>query len=144
MVQVFACLFVPSIAVRCRDQRWVNLTLITLAVTGLLGFLFAPLTTIWFWAVVQGLGQGGLIAIAMTIIVLRSGDAHVAAHLSGMAQCVGYMLAAVGPLLVGLIHSVTGGYGATAILFVVLGLGVAIFGWGAGQAAHVGARTITI
>ena len=144
MVQVFACLFVPSIAVRCRDQRGVNLTLIVLAVTGLLGFLLAPLATVWLWAVIQGLGQGGLIAVAMTIIVLRSGDAHVAAHLSGMAQCIGYMLAAVGPLLVGLIHSITGGYGATAILFVLLGLGVAIFGWGAGRAEHVKARTIAI
>ena len=144
MVQVFACLFVPSIAVRCRDQRWVNLTLIVLAVTGLLGFLFAPLSTVWLWAVVQGVGQGGLIAVAMTIIVLRSGDAHIASHLSGMVQCIGYMLAAIGPLLVGLIHSVTGGYAATAILFVLLGLGVAFFGWGAGRAAHVKARTIAI
>jgi CP family cyanate transporter-like MFS transporter len=144
MVQVFTCLFVPSIAVRCRDQRIVNLILISLALTGLMGFLFAPLSTVWFWAVLQGLGQGGLIAIAMTIIVLRSPDAHVASNLSGMAQCIGYMLAAVGPLLVGLIHSLTGSYAATAILFVLLGIGVAIFGWGAGRAAHVKARTIAI
>ncbi|SFI80710.1 MFS transporter, CP family, cyanate transporter [Phyllobacterium sp. CL33Tsu] len=144
MVQVFACLFVPSIAVRCNDQRGVNLALIALAITGLMGFLFAPLSTVWVWAVLQGLGQGGLIAIAMTIIVLRSPDAHVASHLSGMAQCIGYMLAAVGPLLVGLIHSVTGSYAATAILFVLLGIGVAFFGWGAGRAAHVKARTIAI
>ncbi len=144
MVQVFACLFVPSIAVRCKDQRFVSLSLIALAVTGLLGFLFAPLSTVWLWAIVQGLGQGGLIAVAMTIIVLRSADAHIASHLSGMAQCIGYMLAAVGPLLVGLIHSLTGSYSATAVLFVLLGLGVAIFGWGAGRAAHVNARTIAI
>ncbi|MRG55041.1 MFS transporter [Phyllobacterium sp. SYP-B3895] len=144
MVQVFACLFVPSIAVRCKDQRGVNLALIALAIAGLMGFLFAPLSTVWVWAVLQGLGQGGLIAIAMTIIVLRSPDAHVASHLSGMAQCIGYMLAAVGPLLVGLIHSVTGSYAATAILFVLLGIGVAFFGWGAGRAAHVKARTIAI
>ena len=111
---------------------------------GLLGFLFAPLSTVWLWAVIQGIGQGGLIAVAMTIIVLRSGDAHIASHLSGMAQCVGYMLAAIGPLLVGLIHSLTGSYSATAILFVLLGFGVAIFGWGAGSATHVKARTIQV
>jgi MFS transporter, CP family, cyanate transporter len=144
MAQVFACLLVPSIAVRCKDQRLVNVALVALAVTRLLGFLFAPLSTVWLWAVIQGIGQGGLIAVAMTIIVLRSGDAHIASHLSGMAQCIGYMLAAIGPLLVGLIHSATGGYSATAILFVLLGLGVAIFGWGAGRATHVKARTIQI
>ena len=74
MAQVFACLLVPSIAVRCKDQRLINVALVALAVTGLLGFLFAPLSTVWLWAVVQGLGQGGLIAIAMTIIVLRSAE----------------------------------------------------------------------
>ena len=144
MAQVFACLLVPSIAVRCKDQRLINVTLVGLAVIGLLGFLFAPLSTVWLWAVIQGIGQGGLIAVAMTIIVLRSGDAHIASHLSGMAQCVGYMLAAIGPLLVGLIHSLTGSYSATAILFVLLGFGVAIFGWGAGSATHVKARTIQV
>lgn len=144
MAQVFTCLLVPSIAVRCRNQSLINVALVTIAVAGLLGLLFAPLSTVWLWAVVQGIGQGGLIAIAMTMIVLRSPDSHVASHLSGMAQCVGYMLAAIGPLLVGLIHSVTESYAATAILFVLLGIGVAIFGWGAGRALQVQARTITL
>ncbi|QND50914.1 MFS transporter [Phyllobacterium sp. 628] len=144
MAQVITCLLVPSIAVRCKDQRLINVGLAAIAVTGLLGFLFAPLSTVWLWAIIQGIGQGGLIAIAMTMIVLRSPDSHVASHLSGMAQCVGYTLAATGPLLVGLIHSVTESYAATAILFVLLGLGVAVFGWGAGRAQHVTARTIAL
>lgn len=144
MAQVFTCLLVPSIAVRCRNQSLINVALVTIAVAGLLGLLFAPLSTVWLWAVIQGIGQGGLIAIAMTMIVLRSPDSHVASHLSGMAQCVGYMLAAIGPLLVGLIHSLTESYAATAILFVLLGIGVAIFGWGAGRALQVQARTVTL
>jgi CP family cyanate transporter-like MFS transporter len=61
-----------------------------------------------------------------------------------MAQCVGYMLAAIGPLLVGLIHSLTESYAATAVLFVLLGVGVAVFGWGAGRALHVNARTVPL
>ncbi|MGH6859231.1 MAG: CynX/NimT family MFS transporter [Phyllobacterium sp.] len=144
MVQVLTCLAIPSIAVRCKDQRLIGVLLVALATAGLLGMLFAPLFTVWVWAVIQGIGQGGLIALAMTIIVLRSPDSHVASHLSGMAQCVGYMLAAVGPLLVGLIHSLTGSYGATAVLFVLLGLSAAFFGWGAGRALHVGARTLDL
>lgn len=144
MAQVVTCLGVPSIAVRCKDQRWVSATLVAFAVVGLLGMLFAPLASVWLWAVIQGIGQGGLIALAMTIIVLRSPDSHVASHLSGMAQCIGYMLAAIGPLLVGLIHNLTESYSATAVLFVLLGLAAAFFGWGAGRALHVGARTVDI
>src|SRR5690606_17591574 len=108
----------------------------------LLGLLFAPLSTVWIWAVLQGIGQGGLIAAAMTNIVLRSPDPLVASHLSGMAQCVGYLLASVGPLIVGLIRGWTGSFAACGILFVVLGLGAAVNGWKAGRASYVKVKII--
>lgn len=82
--------------------------------------------------------------MALTVIVLRSPDPHVAAHLSGMAQCVGYLLAAVGPLVVGMIHGWTGGFGSTAIVFVLIGLGAAVNGWFAGRAAHVETQTVQV
>lgn len=144
MVQAGACLIVPHVAVRRPDQRAVVVALLASAVAALLGMLFAPLSTVWMWAVLQGIGQGGLIAVAMTIIVLRSPDAHVAAHLSGMAQCVGYLLAAIGPLIVGLLHSWTGNFAASAFLFILLGLCAGIAGWGAGRSAHVKARATAL
>lgn len=144
MAQVVTCLAVPSVAVRLKDQRGINVALVGIAVVALLGILFAPTSTVLFWAVLQGIGQGGLIAAAMTLIVLRSPDSHVAAHLSGMAQGVGYVLAATGPLLVGLIRGWTGSFSESAFLFVALGLGAAIMGFGAGRALHVGARTMRI
>jgi CP family cyanate transporter-like MFS transporter len=95
------------------------------------------LSTVWVWAVLQGIGQGGLFAMAMTVIVLRSPDSLVAAQLSGMAQGVGYVLAAFGPLLIGVLHSITGGYAAAGWLFAFLGMATAINGWGAGRAILV-------
>lgn len=137
MVQVVTCLLVPPLAVRCRNQSMFNAALALLAAAALIGILFAPLSTIWFWAVLQGIGQGGLFAIAMTVIVLRSPDSHVAARLSGMAQGFGYILAAFGPLLVGVLHSITGGYGAAGWLFAAVGIIAAVNGWGAGRAIMV-------
>ncbi|GHD10793.1 CynX/NimT family MFS transporter [Tianweitania populi] len=137
MVQVAACLVIPSIAVRCRDQRLINTVLISCAMLALLGFIFAPLWSIWILAVVQGIGQGGLIAVAMTMIVLRSPDARVAAYLSGMAQGGGYVIASLGPLLVGLIHSWTGSFVACAWLLLLIGGGAITAGLGAGRAKHV-------
>ncbi|SER47330.1 MFS transporter, CP family, cyanate transporter [Faunimonas pinastri] len=137
MVQVVTCLLVPHLAMRGRDQRLICVVLPTVALIGLLGFLFAPLWTVWFWAVVQGIGQGGLIAIAMMLIVLRSPDARVASHLSGMVQGVGYLIAATGPLLVGLLHGWMGSFTSSAIFFVLLWAGAAFCGWGAGRATHV-------
>lgn len=137
MVQVVTCLLVPPLAVRCTDQRWFNAALAVLAAAALVGILFAPLSTVWVWAVLQGIGQGGLFAIAMTVIVLRSPDPLVAAQLSGMAQGVGYVLAALGPLLIGILYSLTGGYAASGWLFALLGVGAAVNGWGAGRAILV-------
>ena len=137
MVQVATCLLVPPLAVRCRNQSLFNAALALLAAAALLGILFAPLSSMWFWAVMQGIGQGGLFAIAMTVIVLRSPDSQVAARLSGMAQGFGYILAAFGPLLVGVLHSATGGYGAAGWLFAAVGIIAAVNGWGAGRAIMV-------
>lgn len=142
MTQVIACLLIPSIAVRRPNQSLICVALVGCATIGLLAILYAPLWSIWLWAAIQGFGQGGLIAVAMTVIVLRSPDSHIAAHLSGMAQCIGYMLAAIGPLLVGLIHNLTGSFAACGILFLALGLGAALNGWGAGRAGYVGARLV--
>ena len=144
MMQAAACLVAPHIAVRGKDQRLINVLLCVLAVVSLLGLLFAPLGMVWLWATLLGVAQGGLIAVALTVIVLRSPDAHVAAHLSGMAQFVGYLLAAIGPLVVGVIHGWTGSFAWSAVLFVVLGLGTALNGWFAGRAISVKAHTVSI
>jgi CP family cyanate transporter-like MFS transporter len=142
MMQAAACLVAPHIAVRGEDQRAINVVLCILTIVALFGLLFAPLWSVWFWAVVLGIGQGGLIAVALTVIVLRSPDSHIAAHLSGMAQFVGYLLAAIGPLVVGMIHGWTGGFEWCAVLFAALALGAAINGWFAGRAINVQARTV--
>jgi CP family cyanate transporter-like MFS transporter len=144
LIQVVASLIVPPLAVRCKDQRLFNVGLSAIAGLALLGLLFAPLSTVWLWAVLQGVGQGGLFAIALTVIVLRSPDAHVAAHLSSMAQSVGYILAAIGPLLVGLLHSWTGGFASTAWLFVALALTAGINGWGAGRTQYVNVKAVPV
>lgn len=144
MAQVAACLVIPSIAVRCRDQRLINTALVSAACLALLGFMFAPLWSIWILAVIQGIGQGGLIAVAMTMIVLRSPDARVAAYLSGMAQGGGYVLASLGPLLVGLIHGWTGTFSACAWLLVAIGTMAILAGLGAGRAKHVKVRQVDL
>ncbi|MOA55718.1 putative transporter YycB [compost metagenome] len=65
--------------------------------------------------------------------MLRSRDAHVAANLSGMAQGVGYTLAAMGPFLVGVVHDLTGDWNAVGVIFVVVTLGAIAAGLGAGR-----------
>lgn len=139
LVQTAACLLAPALAVRGRDQRLINVLIMLLAVGGFIGCIFAPLWSVWFWAFLQGLGQGSLIAVALTIIVLRSPDSHTAARLSSMAQSFGYMMAAAGPLLVGVLRDWTGGFSAATILFLAIGAGGVIAGLGAGRNRQIAA-----
>jgi CP family cyanate transporter-like MFS transporter len=58
------------------------------------------------------------IVLALSLFGLRTRDHHQAAALSGMAQSVGYALAAAGPVLLGALHDATGSW--TAPLCVLL------------------------
>ncbi|MBS79074.1 MFS transporter [Variovorax sp.] len=142
ITQVVTCLVVPALAVRLRNQIGLAVALALLTVAAMLAQLFAPLGGVWVWAVLLGIAQGGTFALALTMIVLRSPDSHVAAHLSGMAQGVGYVIAAFGPLLAGLLHGWTGSFGAASWLFVAVGVALVIAGIGAGRTLHVGAVTV--
>ncbi|MGK9061962.1 CynX/NimT family MFS transporter [Pseudomonas asiatica] len=137
IVQLVSSLTAPWLATRGKDQRLAIVLVMLITLAGLFGCLYAPLSGLWGWAVVLGLGQGGTFALALTLIVLRSKDAHVAANLSSMAQGVGYTLASMGPFAVGLVHDLTGGWAAVGWIFAVLGVGAIVFGLGAGRALHV-------
>lgn len=138
IVQLLSALTAPWLATRGKDQRLAIVVVMLLTLGGLMGCLYAPLDGLWGWAILLGLGQGGTFSLALTLIVLRSRDAHVAANLSSMAQGIGYTLASLGPLAVGLIHDWTGGWAATGWVFAVIGLGAIVAGLGAGRAKYVG------
>ncbi|KJK18479.1 CynX/NimT family MFS transporter [Pseudomonas sp. NPDC087612] len=137
IVQLLSSLSAPWLATRGKDQRLAIVVVMLMALAGLFGCLYAPLEGLWGWAIVLGLGQGGTFALALTLIVLRSKDAHVAANLSSMAQGIGYTLASMGPFAVGLVHDLTGGWNAVGWIFAVLGIGAIGFGLKAGRNLHV-------
>ena len=137
IVQLVTALTAPWLATRGKDQRLAIVLVMSMTLAGLFGCLYAPLDGLWGWAIVLGLGQGGTFSLALTLIVLRSRDAHVAANLSGMAQGIGYTVAPMGPFAVGLVHELTGGWNAVGWIFAVVGIGAIIAGLGAGRAKYV-------
>lgn len=134
LVQLVTAFTGPMLATRLgRDQRPTLWLMLTLALIGLLGCLYAPLGSVWLWVILLGLGQGGQFSVAMLLIVLRSGDALTAARLSGMSQGVGYTLAALGPLAVGLLHDWSGTWHGVGALFALVTAAAAAAGSVAGQ-----------
>jgi CP family cyanate transporter-like MFS transporter len=120
LIQVAGAFGVPLLAGRMRSQRPLIVLVTSLVAAGYAGLMVAPVSGAWLWAAVLGIGQGGAVGLALTLIVLRSGDARTAAQLSGMAQTIGYLLAAAGPIAAGAVHQATGGW--TVPIALVLGV----------------------
>lgn len=133
-VQLISSPLAPWLATRGKDQRAMLLCMLSFTSLGLAGIFYAPVSWVWVSGLSVGLGLGGVFSIALSLLVLRSANAQVAAALSGMAQGVGYTIAAIAPLLMGLLHELTGGWNAVAALFLLLIVGTAYFSLQAGQA----------
>jgi MFS transporter, CP family, cyanate transporter len=108
--QIAATLTVPLHAGRARSQVPHIVAAALLSVVGYLGVLFAPITFPWLWMIALGVGQGASIALALLIIALRAPDPASVTALSAVAQSSGYLLAALGPFLIGLLHQLSGGW----------------------------------
>ncbi|WP_115789622.1 MFS transporter [Arthrobacter silvisoli] len=136
-LQMLGSLFAPGLAARFRDQRAINVVVALMTGGGFALSIFGPVELAWLWTGLLGLGQGSLTAVALTMIMLRTRDAHTAAHLSGMMQGVGYGLGSTGTLLVGQLHQATGGFAAAGVLFLMVGSLAAVFGYRAGRDRYV-------
>lgn len=98
-----------------------------LLVIGNGGLLLAPATVPWLWAVILGI-SGFAFPTAIALITARTRDPHVTARLSGFVQPVGYLLAALGPFLVGLIYQATGNWTLVLVLLMASGVVLTVAG----------------
>jgi CP family cyanate transporter-like MFS transporter len=125
-------LIAPVLATRSRDQRALVVAFGALELLAVLGLLLAP-GAAPLWVPLFGLGQGGCFALALTLMVLRAPDVRRSAELSGMAQAVGYSISALGPLLVGLLHDLEGGWTAPLLFLLALTVPLAATGLAAAR-----------
>ena len=122
-VAIASALVTPGIAHRLGDVRPAVLGAAARAASGLAGLLLDPRHIEVLWAVLLGGGQGATISLALMVMVLRSRNQHQAMALSGMAQGVGYLIAAIGPTLVGALYDVAHNWSLPlAVLLALVGL----------------------
>jgi CP family cyanate transporter-like MFS transporter len=141
-VGIFAALAVGALMARRPDQRGVAVMITVPILIALAGLIIAP-GMILGWAMLAGLTSGSSIAVALALIGLRSRNAYDAARLSGMAQSMGYLLAAGGPIAAGALREATGSWQPVIIVLIMITLGQAAFGALAGRNRYVGQHTAT-
>lgn len=128
MVSVPATFIVPILAGKTRDQRLLTtLTCLCLIVGYALLFSTTPVL-VTTGVALAGIGAGASFGLVTMFFVLRTRHAREAASLSGMAQSFGYMLAAGGPLLFGLMHDWTHGWSLPLLVQVLLAIGLLMTG----------------
>jgi CP family cyanate transporter-like MFS transporter len=118
---------------RGRGQQSLVAVVVACYLVGLGGLLLAPATATVLWVSVFGVAQGGGFALGLTLVVLRCATPLTAARLGGVAQCLGYLVAAAGPVVLGALHDLTGGWSWSVGLLLVLLVPMTWAGWGAAR-----------
>ena len=124
-------ILIPLLA-KLKDQSALSFILAMLSALSALGLLY--MTSFAFvWTLMLGFCSGACFILGLSFISLRTDDSQQAASLSGMSQSVGYLLAAIGPMLAGALHTTTGSWSAPLWLCAIAGVLCALCGLGSGK-----------
>lgn len=113
-------LVTPVLAQRMRSQHALVVPIVIGIAVGTAGAVWAPIGSAVVWMLILGAAQNAALGVAIYFMVARAPDPAVAASLSAMSQSAGYLLASLGPLEVGLLHSATGGWNVPVTVLLVL------------------------
>ncbi len=102
-------LVMPVLAGRLRTLRPLVLSLAAASALSYLGLALAPYDGALLWVALLALGQGAF-PLVLATIGLRARTAEGTVALSAFAQSTGYLIAALGPLFVGVLYGATGGW----------------------------------
>ncbi len=136
LIAVPISLVVAPMAARHRSQSPWIVGLGVFGFVGMVGMMVAPAASPLLWCVLIGLGMS-VFSLALTVIALRARTGADTARLSGMAQGIGYLMAAVGPFLFGLLHDLTHGWTVPWIMMLAVFAAQMTFGAFAGRRRFV-------
>lgn len=121
-------IIIPVLAVRRGSTFPLIVAGALLYIGGYVGLLVAPGTATWFWVLSAGLGPL-LFPLALVLINLRTRTAQGAIALSGFTQGIGYLIGALGPILMGVLYEWTGSWTAPIVFLLSTVVGTLVSGW---------------
>lgn len=121
LVSVPGALLAPLLVARFRNVGWLIAVGVVSFVLGYLGLLVVPTPLTLLWVLLVGLGSI-LFPVCLVLINARTGTAAGTVALSGFAQGIAYALGALGPLLVGLLHDVSGTWTLPLLFLIAIAL----------------------
>ncbi len=114
------------------DQRPAVVCAVLPIFISLLGLLWLPGLAL-LWSLLLGLGSGAVFVLALSFFGMRVNSTAQAASLAGMAQFVGYLLAATGPSLMGAFYDWSQSWVPMLVFCLVVATLMLAFGLAAGR-----------
>lgn len=128
---------VPTIADKLKDQRLFAAAGAAISLIGYTGLLTNVAATLTASIVLIGLGQAVSISLALMFIAVRARNAAQSAALSGMVQSIGYALAALGPICMGILHDRLSSWSWPIFVMIAASAIMIAAGYGAGRRKYV-------
>jgi CP family cyanate transporter-like MFS transporter len=119
---------VPALTVRQNLQRPLLIGFMVCYAAAWTGLWAAPRTVPWLWMILMSLAMASF-PMLLTLIGMRARTPETTAALSTYVQAWGYLISAVGPLLVGVLLGATGSYAGMFILVIAGVVVLAVTGW---------------
>lgn len=119
LVSIPASLGAPLLAARSRRSAWL-VAAVAACGAGLVGIALDPSGPVAAYVSVLGVGQGATFALALRAIATRATSHESVARLSSVVQGGGYLVAALGPVAIGALHALSGGWTLPLAVLVAL------------------------
>lgn len=123
----------PIIASKLKDQRILVVIITVLFLVGFSLFFTQSLVLLIIGIIIAGLAMGACFSLCMTFFSIRARTSDGSISLSGFGQSVGYLIAAVGPFLIGFLHDATESWDSGIIALIVMSALFFIFGYPAAK-----------
>ncbi|CAM4492392.1 MFS transporter [Paenibacillus phoenicis] len=140
LISMAGSFLMPLYAARSDSQKWMTAATAALCVIGFGGIWAGSVALAPLFILLLGIGAGSTFGLAIVFFSLRSRTTEQANALSGMAQSIGYILAAFGPTLFGYLHDLSGNWDTPLAVITGVSIITALFGYAAGRKGYVDAR----
>lgn len=119
IAQIPITFLTPIIAGKLKDQRPIVAIFAMLYIIGFAGLLAGWTSLSIVWMILIGFAGGASFSMCMMFFSLRARDSFEAADLSGFAQSLGYLIAAIGPVLYGYLYEQAANFHSANIIYIV-------------------------
>ncbi|MCG5074215.1 cyanate transporter [Paraburkholderia tagetis] len=117
--QAICALLLPLAAARFADRRpWLTAGLAAQLI-GIVSLAAWPEAAPLLWVAVAGAGLGGTFSVSLVTALDHSGDHRIAASLVAFMQGLGFVIAAIAPVVAGRVRDLTGGFTGAWIMLAV-------------------------